>query len=54
MISSLTAESVREQAHASAPVDVRKARMSDIAPVLQLINNYAALGIMLPRTEFEI
>jgi amino-acid N-acetyltransferase len=54
MISSLTAENVREQAHASTPVDVRKARMSDIAPVLQLINNYAALGIMLPRTEFEI
>jgi amino-acid N-acetyltransferase len=54
MISSLTAETVKEQTHASAPVDLRKARMSDIAPVLQLINSYAALGIMLPRTEFEI
>ena len=54
MISSLTAEMVREQAHAGVPVELRKARMSDIAPVLQLINGYAALGIMLPRTEFEI
>jgi amino-acid N-acetyltransferase len=54
MISSLTAETVREPAHPTAPVDLRKARMSDIAPVLQLINSYAALGIMLPRTEFEI
>lgn len=54
MISSLTAEIVREQAHGSIPVELRKARMSDIAPVLELINSYAALGIMLPRTEFEI
>jgi amino-acid N-acetyltransferase len=28
--------------------------MSDIAPLLELINGYAARGIMLPRTEFEI
>jgi amino-acid N-acetyltransferase len=54
MISSLTAEMVREKAHDGVPVELRKARMSDIAPVLQLINGYAALGIMLPRTEFEI
>jgi amino-acid N-acetyltransferase len=54
MISSLTAETVREQAHAGVPVELRKARMTDIAPVLELINGYAALGIMLPRTEFEI
>jgi amino-acid N-acetyltransferase len=53
MISSLTAETVGEQAHAGVPVELRKARMSDIAPVLRLINGYAALGIMLPRTEFE-
>jgi amino-acid N-acetyltransferase len=53
MISSLTAETVREQAR-GVPVDLRKARMSDIQPVLELINSYAAAGIMLPRTEFEI
>jgi amino-acid N-acetyltransferase len=33
---------------------VRKAGMSDIAPLLALINGYAAKGIMLPRTEFEM
>src|ERR1700738_2310226 len=54
MISSLTAETVREEAHANATVELRKAQMSDIAPLLQLINSYAAMGIMLPRTEFEI
>ena len=33
---------------------VRKAVMHDIAPILDLINGYAAKGIMLPRTEFEM
>jgi amino-acid N-acetyltransferase len=33
---------------------VRKAGMRDIPALLQLINSYAAQGIMLPRTEFEI
>jgi GNAT superfamily N-acetyltransferase len=33
---------------------VRKAVMRDIAPILHLINGYAARGIMLPRTEFEM
>jgi amino-acid N-acetyltransferase len=28
--------------------------MTDIAPLLTLINGYAGKGIMLPRTEFEI
>jgi len=28
--------------------------MSDIPAILELINNYAAMGIMLPRTEFEL
>ena len=32
----------------------RKARISDIHAVLGLINDYAAQGIMLPRTEFEM
>jgi amino-acid N-acetyltransferase len=33
---------------------VRKARLRDIPDLLQLINGYAAQGIMLPRTEFEM
>lgn len=33
---------------------IRKARIGDIHPLLDLINGYAANGIMLPRTEFEI
>ena len=33
---------------------VRKAAMRDIPKVLSLINGYAANGIMLPRTEFEM
>jgi amino-acid N-acetyltransferase len=35
-------------------VTVRKATMSDIHALLNLINDYAANGIMLPRTEFEM
>lgn len=33
---------------------LRKAGMRDIHPVLRLINSYAAKGIMLPRTEFDM
>lgn len=33
---------------------VRKANMTDIPAILALINGYAANGIMLPRTEFEL
>ena len=36
------------------PLTVRKAAMHDIRPILELINGYAAKGIMLPRTEFEM
>jgi amino-acid N-acetyltransferase len=35
-------------------IDVHKASMRDIAPILELINSYAAKGIMLARTEFEM
>ncbi len=35
-------------------IEIRKALLTDIAPVLELINSYAAGGIMLPRTEFEM
>jgi len=54
VISALTEEFVREDEQADAPVEVRKARMSDIPALLDLINGYASRGIMLPRTEFEI
>jgi amino-acid N-acetyltransferase len=53
MISALTPDSVGDSTHAPA-LQVRKAVMSDIAPILSLINGYAAQGIMLPRTEFEM
>jgi len=33
---------------------IRKAHMRDIHAILKLINGYAANGIMLPRTEFEM
>lgn len=36
------------------PLTIRKATMRDIHDLLQLINGYAAKGIMLPRTEFEM
>ncbi len=49
---------VREDAFVEAqgapPLTVRKAAMRDIRPILRLINDYAALGVMLPRTEFEM
>lgn len=38
----------------NGPLAVRKATMGDIHDLLELINNYAAGGIMLPRTEFEM
>lgn len=53
MISSLTEEFFAEEA-VPVQISVRKAAMSDIAPILALINGYAAKGIMLPRTEFEM
>lgn len=33
---------------------IRKAAMRDIRPLIHLINDYAANGVMLPRTEFEM
>ena len=35
-------------------ITVRKAVIADIHAILELINSYAANGIMLPRTEFEM
>jgi amino-acid N-acetyltransferase len=54
MISALTQEDVENQSATSRGIDVRKASMQDIPPLLELINGYAAKGIMLPRTEFEM
>ena len=54
MISSLTSDALSEKDSALISVEIRKAAMRDIAPLLALINEYASRGIMLPRTEFEI
>lgn len=54
MISALTQEDVENQPAAAHGIDVRKASMQDIPPLLELINGYAAKGIMLARTEFEM
>jgi amino-acid N-acetyltransferase len=54
MISGLTADAIGEHARTIMPMELRKARMCDIAPLLELINGYASRGIMLPRTEFEL
>ena len=37
-----------------AALEVRKAGMRDIPALLGVINSYAADGVMLPRTEFEM
>ena len=54
MISALTQDSVSQQTSSNKGIEVRKASMQDIPPLLELINGYAAKGIMLPRTEFEL
>lgn len=54
MISALTPETVSLQTVSNKNIEVRKASMQDIPPLLELINGYAAKGIMLPRTEFEL
>jgi amino-acid N-acetyltransferase len=40
--------------YVEGPTELRKATLRDIGPLLGLINDYAAKGIMLPRTEFEM
>jgi amino-acid N-acetyltransferase len=54
MISALTPDQVENLAASSRGIDVRKASMQDIPALLELINGYAAKGIMLSRTEFEM
>jgi amino-acid N-acetyltransferase len=54
MISGLRADAFVESPGGGPRLTVRKAVMHDIPPILDLINGYAAKGIMLPRTEFEL
>jgi len=54
MISGVHADAFVESPHAGLGLTIRKAVMHDIPPILELINGYAAKGIMLPRTEFEM
>jgi amino-acid N-acetyltransferase len=54
MISALTPEQVENQTASARGIEVRKASMQDVPALLELINGYAAKGIMLPRTEFEM
>ena len=54
MISGLRADAFAEQPASGLGLTVRKAVMHDIPAILGLINGYAAQGIMLPRTEFEM
>jgi amino-acid N-acetyltransferase len=54
VISGVNADAFVETSASGARLTVRKAVMHDIPPILALINGYAARGIMLPRTEFEL
>lgn len=54
MRNSISASAVLNVIGLNEAAKPRKATMRDIPAMLQLINFYAANGIMLPRTEFEI
>jgi amino-acid N-acetyltransferase len=54
MISAVQADSFPEHPNCDAVLTTRKAVMRDIPPILEIINGYAAQGLMLPRTEFEM
>lgn len=54
MISGLYADAFVESPGVLPRLQVAKAGMRDIPHILDLINSYAARGIMLPRTEFEM
>jgi amino-acid N-acetyltransferase len=54
MLVDIVQPSVPQPAPLSGDIRVRKAAMGDISKLLRLINGYAAKGIMLPRTEFEM
>jgi amino-acid N-acetyltransferase len=50
----MPSRSSQEVLSAIEPQLVRKATLRDVPAILELINGYAAQGIMLPRTEFEL
>jgi amino-acid N-acetyltransferase len=54
MISGVYEDAFVEKPGMGMRLAVRKAVMHDIPPILALINGYAAKGVMLPRTEFEM
>ncbi len=54
MISAVRDDAFMESSTARQRLTIRKAAMHDIRPILELINGYAAKGVMLPRTEFEM
>jgi amino-acid N-acetyltransferase len=54
MISALQADAVAQPTVSNKHIEIRKASMQDIPALLALINGYAAKGIMLSRTEFEL
>jgi amino-acid N-acetyltransferase len=54
MISGVYADAFVEKPGLHLQLTVRKAKMHDIPPILELINGYAGKGVMLPRTEFEM
>lgn len=54
MISAVQADSFPEHPHCTMVLTTRKAGMRDIPAILEIINAYAAQGLMLPRTEFEM
>ncbi|HLI83693.1 MAG TPA: N-acetyltransferase [Bryobacteraceae bacterium] len=54
MISVVQADSFLEHPHGGVALATRKAVMRDIPAILEIINGYAAQGLMLPRTEFEM
>jgi amino-acid N-acetyltransferase len=54
MISGLYADAFVEPKGGRPSLTIAKAGMRDIPVIVDLINTYAARGIMLPRTEFEM
>jgi amino-acid N-acetyltransferase len=49
-----TSPALAPSSFTEGPLAVRKANLRDIPSLLTLINSFAAKGIMLPRTEFEL
>jgi len=54
VLADLELDIVRKALTIREALTIRKAMMRDVPELLRLINSYAADGIMLPRTEFEI